>query len=100
MARPLPEWPTLAEVAVCLIFDVDAESGVLGDGDDLRRLSRLSEARFGVVRGVPRTATHPHAASAATSSSSFRPARSTFLETFNGAARPTCSHSSRTEADA
>jgi peptidoglycan/xylan/chitin deacetylase (PgdA/CDA1 family) len=40
---------------VSLTFDVDAESGWLGKGDEYaRRLTSLSEARFGVTRGVPR----------------------------------------------
>lgn len=49
------EWPGNADVAVALTFDVDAESGLLGEGDGYaRRLSSLSEGRFGVTRGVPR----------------------------------------------
>jgi peptidoglycan/xylan/chitin deacetylase (PgdA/CDA1 family) len=48
-------WPGDAEVAVSLTFDVDADSGFLGDSPTYaRRLSSLSEARFGVVRGLPR----------------------------------------------
>ena len=44
-----------AEVAVSLTFDVDAESGWLGtDPAYARRLSTLSEGRFGVTRGLPR----------------------------------------------
>jgi peptidoglycan/xylan/chitin deacetylase (PgdA/CDA1 family) len=49
------EWPDGADVAVSLTFDVDAESGWLGEGDEYtRRLSTLSEARYGVTRGLPR----------------------------------------------
>ena len=49
------DWPDGADVAVSLTFDVDAESGWLGEGDEYRRrLSTLSEARFGVTRGLPR----------------------------------------------
>jgi peptidoglycan-N-acetylglucosamine deacetylase len=41
--------------AVSLTFDVDAEAGWLGEGEDYaRRLTILSEGRYGVVRGVPR----------------------------------------------
>jgi peptidoglycan-N-acetylglucosamine deacetylase len=48
-------WPQGAAVAVSLTFDVDAEAGFLGDGPEYaRRLTTLSEGRFGVVRGVPR----------------------------------------------
>lgn len=48
-------WPGGAEVAVSLTFDVDADSGFLGDSPTYaRRLTSLSEARFGVVRGMPR----------------------------------------------
>jgi peptidoglycan/xylan/chitin deacetylase (PgdA/CDA1 family) len=57
MTRPATahEWPEGARVAVSLTFDVDAESGFLGDSPDYaRRLSSLSEGRFGVKRGVPR----------------------------------------------
>src|SRR4051794_28210059 len=45
------DWPGGADVAVSLTFDVDAESGWL---DFEGRLSTLSEARYGVTRGVPR----------------------------------------------
>jgi peptidoglycan/xylan/chitin deacetylase (PgdA/CDA1 family) len=49
------EWPGGARVAVSLTFDVDAEAGFLGDGEEFaRRLTSLSEGRFGVTRGVPR----------------------------------------------
>lgn len=57
MARslPLPGWPNGASVAVSLTFDVDAESGWLGESQDYaRRLTTLSEGRFGIVRGLPR----------------------------------------------
>ena len=49
------DWPNGAEVAVSLTFDVDAESGWLGeDAGYATRLSTLSEAAFGPTRGVPR----------------------------------------------
>ncbi|MGH2801634.1 MAG: polysaccharide deacetylase family protein [Thermoleophilaceae bacterium] len=57
MARelPAPRWPDGADVAVSLTFDVDAESGWLGEGEEYaQRLTTLSEARYGVARGVPR----------------------------------------------
>ena len=48
-------WPGDRRVAVCLTFDVDAEAGFLGDGEQYaRRLTTLSEGRFGVTRGLPR----------------------------------------------
>src|SRR6478752_4462855 len=48
-------WPGGAEVAVSLTFDLDAEAGWIGTGRPYgRRLSALSEGRFGVVRGTPR----------------------------------------------
>jgi peptidoglycan/xylan/chitin deacetylase (PgdA/CDA1 family) len=48
-------WPGGAQVAVCLTFDVDAEAGYLGEGEQFtRRLTTLSEGRFSVTRGVPR----------------------------------------------
>lgn len=51
----LPTWPDGAEVAVTLSFDVDAEAGWLGEGEAYaRRLTSLSEGRFGVTRGLPR----------------------------------------------
>ncbi len=54
-ALPLPAWPNGADVAVSMTFDVDAECGWLGYSDDYeRRLSALSEGRFGIVRGLPR----------------------------------------------
>jgi peptidoglycan/xylan/chitin deacetylase (PgdA/CDA1 family) len=53
--RMRTDWPTGAEVAVSLTFDVDAESGWLGsDPAYAGRLSTLSEGRFGVTRGLPR----------------------------------------------
>jgi peptidoglycan/xylan/chitin deacetylase (PgdA/CDA1 family) len=49
------QWPNDASVAVALSFDVDAEVGFLGEGREYeRRLSTLSEGRFGVTRGIPR----------------------------------------------
>ena len=57
MARPLPlpNWPNDAAVAVSLTFDVDAECGWLGESSSYaRRLTTLSEGRFGVTRGLPR----------------------------------------------
>jgi peptidoglycan/xylan/chitin deacetylase (PgdA/CDA1 family) len=57
MARPLalPEWPEGAEAAVSLTFDVDAESYWLAEGPEYAgRLTTLSEARYGVDRGLPR----------------------------------------------
>jgi hypothetical protein len=49
------DWPEGAEVAVSLTFDVDAESGWLGtDPAYAGRLSTLSEARYGITRGLPR----------------------------------------------
>jgi peptidoglycan-N-acetylglucosamine deacetylase len=54
-ALDLPTWPDGARVAVSLTFDVDAESAWLGSGDQYRRrLSSLSEGRFGIARGLPR----------------------------------------------
>lgn len=48
-------WPDGATVAVSLTFDVDAEAGFLGEGDEYRqRLTSLSEGHYGVRRGVPR----------------------------------------------
>jgi peptidoglycan/xylan/chitin deacetylase (PgdA/CDA1 family) len=48
-------WPDGAKVAVSLTFDVDAESSVLGrDESNARRLTSLSEGRFGITRGMPR----------------------------------------------
>jgi peptidoglycan/xylan/chitin deacetylase (PgdA/CDA1 family) len=54
-AIPLPAWPGGADVAVSLTFDVDAEAGWLGEDSAYeRRLSTLSEARYGITRGLPR----------------------------------------------
>lgn len=54
-ASVTPAWPGGRPVAVSLTFDVDAEAGWLGeDPAYARRLTTLSEGRFGVVRGVPR----------------------------------------------
>jgi len=48
-------WPGGASVAVALTFDVDAEAGWLCEGDQYKtRLTTLSEARFGITRGLPR----------------------------------------------
>ncbi|MFF4860715.1 polysaccharide deacetylase [Streptomyces sp. NPDC001231] len=48
-------WPSGAEAAVSFTFDVDAEAGRLGEGEAYaRRLTTLSEGRYGVVRGMPR----------------------------------------------
>lgn len=47
--------PAGKKTAVSLTFDVDAEAGWLGEGEEYtRRLTTLSEARYGVVRGIPR----------------------------------------------
>jgi peptidoglycan-N-acetylglucosamine deacetylase len=57
MAPPieLPAWPGQATVAVCLTFDVDAEAPWLAQSPAYaRRLSTLSEGRYGVVRALPR----------------------------------------------
>jgi peptidoglycan/xylan/chitin deacetylase (PgdA/CDA1 family) len=49
------DWPDGAEVAVSWTFDLDAEAGWLGVGPQYaRRLSTLSEGRYGAVRGTPR----------------------------------------------
>ncbi len=54
-------WPDGHQVAVSLTFDVDAEAGFLGDGEQYaRRLTTLSEGRFGVTRGLPRILTLLH----------------------------------------
>lgn len=48
-------FPGGASAAVSLTFDVDAEAGWLGEGEEYaRRLTILSEGRYGVTRGVPR----------------------------------------------
>lgn len=50
-----PQWPRGADVAVAVTFDVDAESGWLGESSTYAgRLTTLSEARYGVTRGIPR----------------------------------------------
>jgi peptidoglycan-N-acetylglucosamine deacetylase len=50
-----PVWPGDAEVAVALTFDVDGEAPWLGDGpQNERRLTLLSQGRFGPVRGLGR----------------------------------------------
>jgi peptidoglycan/xylan/chitin deacetylase (PgdA/CDA1 family) len=49
------QWPDGNRVAVSLSFDVDAESGFLGEGEEYRRrITSLSEGAFGVRRGIPR----------------------------------------------
>ncbi|MFB6959014.1 polysaccharide deacetylase [Streptomyces sp. NPDC056309] len=54
-ADPDLVWPRRAEAAVSFTFDVDAEAGWLGEGPAYaRRLTTLSEGRYGVVRGMPR----------------------------------------------
>src|SRR5262245_46949920 len=54
-ALPLPRWPGGAEVAVSFTFDVDAEGRFAGRAPEYdRRLTSLSEARFGIARGLPR----------------------------------------------
>lgn len=51
----MPVWPQGAELAVSLTFDVDAESSLISRSAGYRtRLSSLSEANFGVTRGLPR----------------------------------------------
>ncbi|MDQ8702593.1 polysaccharide deacetylase [Streptomyces sp. LHD-70] len=53
--EPEFDWPDGAEAAVSFTFDVDAEAGWLGeDPSYARRLTTLSEGRYGVVRGMPR----------------------------------------------
>lgn len=48
-------WPGNAACAVTLTFDVDAESGNLGMGEVwARRLTSLSQGRYGIRRGLPR----------------------------------------------
>lgn len=49
------DWPNGARTAISLTFDVDAESGWLGEDPAYAdRLSTLSEARYGITRGLPR----------------------------------------------
>ncbi|GAA1013237.1 polysaccharide deacetylase [Acrocarpospora pleiomorpha] len=48
-------WPEGHAVAVSLTFDLDAEAGWLGEGEQYaRRLTTLSEGRYGAVRATPR----------------------------------------------
>jgi peptidoglycan/xylan/chitin deacetylase (PgdA/CDA1 family) len=50
-----PAWPENADVAVALTFDVDGEAPWLGEGpENGRRLTLLSQGRFGPVRGLGR----------------------------------------------
>lgn len=50
-----PAWPGDAEVAVALTFDVDGEAPWLGEGPEYRRrMTMLSQGRFGPQRGLPR----------------------------------------------
>jgi peptidoglycan/xylan/chitin deacetylase (PgdA/CDA1 family) len=50
-----PGWPGDAEVAVALTFDVDGEAPWLGEGQQYaRRMTALSQGRFGPERGLPR----------------------------------------------
>jgi peptidoglycan-N-acetylglucosamine deacetylase len=54
-SQPRFPWPNGAQCAVTLSFDVDAESGVLVQGEQwARRLTSLSQARYGITRGMPR----------------------------------------------
>ena len=58
MTKPLadfPAWPESAQVAVALTFDVDGEAPWLGEGAEYsRRLTTLSQGRFGPERGLGR----------------------------------------------
>ncbi len=50
-----PGWPDRADVAVALTFDVDGEAPWLGEGAEYsRRLTMLSQGRFGPQRGLGR----------------------------------------------
>jgi peptidoglycan-N-acetylglucosamine deacetylase len=50
-----PAWPGNAEVAVALTFDVDGEAPWLSEGSEYaRRLTMLSQGRFGPTRGLGR----------------------------------------------
>ncbi len=50
-----PGWPGGADVAVALTFDVDGEAPWLGEGPEYRRrMSMLSQGRFGPQRGLYR----------------------------------------------
>jgi peptidoglycan/xylan/chitin deacetylase (PgdA/CDA1 family) len=52
---PGVKWPHGARCAVTLSFDVDAESGYLCKGEHYaRRLTSLSQGRYGIRRGLPR----------------------------------------------
>ena len=53
-----PAWPGDAEVAVALTFDVDGEAPWLSEGPEYaRRLTTLSQGRFGPARGLGRILT-------------------------------------------
>ena len=53
--EPEWEWPEGKKVAVTVTFDVDAETAPFAMGDQyVDRPTRMSEARFSVIRGVPR----------------------------------------------
>lgn len=50
-----PAWPGGAEVAVSLTFDLDGEAPWLSEGPEYaRRLTTLSQGRFGPARGLGR----------------------------------------------
>ena len=50
-----PAWPDGADVAVALTFDVDGETPWRGEGPEYgRRLTVLSQGRFGPERGLHR----------------------------------------------
>ncbi len=51
----IPGWPDGADAAVALTFDVDGEAPWLGEGPEYsRRLTALSQGRFGPQRGLGR----------------------------------------------
>jgi peptidoglycan-N-acetylglucosamine deacetylase len=53
--EPKWKWPDGKKVSVSITFDVDAETATYALGDAyINKPTRLSEARFSVVRGVPR----------------------------------------------
>lgn len=55
MQAEFPGWPGDADVAVALTFDVDGEAPWLGEGAEYsRRLTVLSQGRFGPERGLGR----------------------------------------------
>jgi peptidoglycan/xylan/chitin deacetylase (PgdA/CDA1 family) len=55
MPAVFPDWPGGCDVAVALTFDVDGEAPWLGDGpENSRRLTLLSQGRFGPERGLVR----------------------------------------------